>query len=64
MAPEFPAETAASASPAFTRSKQMRMDDFFFCLTAIDGGSSIVMTSGAWRTSMLACPAAPISSSS
>ena len=52
MAPELPAETTASAWPAFTRSKHIRMDDFFFCLTAIDGASCIVMTSGACRTSI------------
>ena len=61
IAPEFPAEMAASASPAFTRSKHMRIEDFFFCFTAIDGASSMVMTSGAWRTSMLASPSAPSS---
>ena len=39
MAPEFPADTTASASPAFTRSKHIRIEDFFFCLTAIEGAS-------------------------
>ena len=47
IAPELPADTTASASPDFTRSKQTRIDDCFFCLTAIDGGSCMVMTSGA-----------------
>ncbi len=47
IAPELPAETTASASPAFTRSKQTRIDDFFFCFTAIDGASCMVITSGA-----------------
>ena len=52
MAPEFPAETTASASPALTRSKQTRIEDFFFCFTAMDGASCMVMTSGAWRTTI------------
>ena len=49
IAPELPADTTASASPDLHRSKHMRIDDFFFCFTAIDGASCIVMTSGAWR---------------
>ena len=63
IAPELPADTTASASPDLHRSKHMRIDDFFFCFTAIDGASCMVMTSGAWRIGIFS-PDAPMRSSS
>ena len=47
IAPVLPADTKASASPCFTRFIPTTIDEFFFFLIAITGGSSNPMTSSA-----------------
>ena len=47
IAPELPGRDDRVGLARLTRSKQTRIDDFFFCFTAIDGESCMVMTSGA-----------------
>ncbi len=47
IAPVLPAETNASASPCFTRFMPTTIDEFFFFLMAITGGSSKPITSSA-----------------
>ena len=44
IAPEFPADTTACASPRLHRSKHTRIEESFLRLTAADGGSSIAIT--------------------
>ena len=50
-APEFPAETIASASPFLTSLMQTLMEQFFLRRTAATGDSSIDTSSGASTTS-------------
>ena len=47
MAPVLPADTNASASPCFTRFIPTTIEEFFFFLIAITGGSSNPITSSA-----------------
>ncbi len=47
IAPVLPAETNASASPCFTRFIPTTIDEFFFFLIAITGGSSKPIISSA-----------------